>query len=231
MKTIGFIGAFDKADLLMYLAKIISVIGKKVLIIDATSMQKMKYIIPAINPTKSYISEYEQFDVAVGFEDFENVKKYLAITDDEYMDYDYVFVDMDADWEFKDFNMEQADRNYFVTSFDTYAIKKGLKTIENINKKIKMTKVLFSQDIVKEDDDYLDYLASGYNLEWAKYKIRFPYEEGDHTAIMENQRLSRIKFKKLTMQYKEAMIELVGQIMDKTSDSDIRKACRLIEKE
>ena len=231
MKTIGFIGAFDKADLLMYLAKIISVIGKKVLIIDATSMQKMKYIIPAINPTKSYISEYEQFDVAVGFEDFENVKKYLAITDDEYMEYDYVLVDMDADWEFKDFKMEQADLNYFVTSFDTYIMKKGLKTIEKIDKKIKMTKVLFSQDIVKEDDDYFDYLASGYNLEWNKYKIRFPYEEGDHTAIMENQRLSRIKFKKLTMQYKEAMIELVEQIMDKTSDSDIRKACRLIEKE
>lgn len=231
MKTIGFIGAFDKADLLMYLAKIISVMGKKVLIIDATSTQKMRYIIPAINPTKSYISEYEQFDVAVGFDDFENVKRYLAITDDEYMEYDYVFVDMDADWEFKDFNMEQADLNYFVTSFDTYAIKKGLQTIEKIDKKIKMTKVLFSQDIVKEDDDYLDYLASSYNLDWEKYKIRFPYEEGDHTAIMENQRLSRIKFKKLTMQYKEAMIELVEQIMDKTSDSEIRKACRLIEKE
>lgn len=231
MKTIGFIGAFDKADLLMYLAKIITVIGKKVLIIDATSTQKMKYIIPAINPTKSYISEYEQFDVAIGFEDFENVKKYLALTDDEYMEYDYVFVDMDADWEFNGFNMEQADLNYFVTSFDTYAIKKGLKTIEKLDKKVKMTKVLFSQDIVKEDDEYLDYLASKYNLQWEKHKVRFPYEQGDHTAIIENQRLSRIKFKKLTMQFKEAMIELVEQIMDKTSDSEIRRACRIIEKE
>lgn len=231
MKTIGFIGAFDKADLLMYLAKIITVLGKKVLIIDATSMQKMRYIIPAINPTKSYITEYEQFDVAVGFENFENVKKYLAITDDDYLEYDYVLVDMDADWEFEEFNMADAHKNYFVTSFDTYAIKKGLTTLDKMNKKIKMTKVLFSQDIIKEDDDYLDYLASGYNLDWDKYKIRFPYEEGDQTVIMENQRLSKIKFKKLSMQYKEAMIELVDQIVDRTSDSEIRKACRIIEKE
>ena len=147
------------------------------------------------------------------------------------MEYDYVFVDMDADWEFSNFNMKEADCNYFVTSFDTYDIKKGLKTIERLDEKIKMTKVLFSQDIVKEDDDYLDYLASKHKLEWEKHKIRFPYEEGDHTAIMENQRLSRIKFKKLTKQYKEAMIELVEQIMNKNNDLEIRKACRIIEKE
>ena len=231
MRTIGFIGAFDKSDLIMYLGKIITVLRKKVLIIDATSKQKMRYIIPAINPTKSYITEYEQFDVAVGFDNFEDIKKYLAITEDNYLEYDYVLIDMDADWQFTGFNMADAYRNYFVTSFDTYSIKKGLETIEKMNRKIKMTKIIFSQDIIKEDDDYLDYLSSGYDLEWNKYKIRFPYEEGDHTAIMENQRLSKIKFKKLTMQYKEAMIELVGQIVEKTSDAEVRKACKIIEKE
>ncbi len=231
MRTIGFIGAFDKADLIMYLGKIITVLGKKTLIIDATSKQKMRYIIPAINPTKSYITEYEQFDVAVGFDDFENIKKYLAITEDNYLEYDYILIDMDADWQFTGFNMKDAYKNYFVTSFDAYSIKKGLETVEKIDGKMKMTKVIFSQDIIKEDDDYLDYLASEYAIDWNKYKIRFPYEEGDETVIMENQRLSKIKFKKLSMQYKEAMIELAEQIMEKTSDSDIRKACKIIEKE
>lgn len=231
MRTIGFIGSFDKSDLIMYLAKIMTVLNKKVLIIDATSKQKMRYLIPAINPTKSYITEYEQFDVAVGFEDFDNIKKYLAVTDDDYLEYDYVLVDMDSEWNFVNFDMTNAYKNYFVTSFDTYIMKKGLEIIDKIQGKIKMTKMVFAHDIVKEDDDYLDYLASGYDVEWDNYIIRFPYEDGDETAIMENQRLSRIKFRKLSMQYKDSMIEVLQQIMEKTSEMEIRRACRIIEKE
>lgn len=40
MKTISFIGAYDKTDLLLYLAKIFTTMGKKVLIIDTTILQK-----------------------------------------------------------------------------------------------------------------------------------------------------------------------------------------------
>ncbi len=231
MRTIGFIGSFDKSDLIMYLAKIMTVLNKKVLIIDSTLRQKMRYLIPAINPTKSYITEYEEFDVAVGFEDFENIKRYLAVTDNDYLEYDYILVDMDADWEFTDFNMADAYKNYFVTSYDTYMIKKGLETIEKIQDKMKMTKIIFSHDILQEDEDYLNYLASGFDVEWDSYVIHFPYEDGDETAIMENQRLSRIKFRKLTSQYKEAMIEILQQVMEKTSGMEIRRACKIIEKE
>ena len=40
MKKIAFIGAYDKTDFLLYVAKIMTVLGKKVLIIDSTIMQK-----------------------------------------------------------------------------------------------------------------------------------------------------------------------------------------------
>ena len=231
MRTIGFIGEFDKSDLILYLGKVITMLNNKVLIIDATSRQKMRYITPAILPTKSYITEYEQMDIAIGFEDFDNIKKYLAITDNTFLEYDYILVDMDADWEFTGFYMKDASKNYFVTSFDTYSIKKGLETIAKLPNKIKMTTITFSHDVYKEDDDYLDYLSSDYNIEWDKYKIRFPFEEGDQTAIIENQRLSRIKFRKLTMQYREAMIEILSQILEKTSENQIRRTFKIIEKE
>ena len=52
MKNIGFIGAFDKLDLLLYISKILNMLGKKVVIIDTTLEQKYKYIVPVINPTK-----------------------------------------------------------------------------------------------------------------------------------------------------------------------------------
>lgn len=52
MKTIGFIGAYDKTDLIIYIARILTAMNKRVLVIDTTFLQKAKYIVPAISPAK-----------------------------------------------------------------------------------------------------------------------------------------------------------------------------------
>lgn len=65
MKTVGFIGGYDKLDFLLYVAKIITLAQKRVILIDATIMQKSKYVVPTISPTQSYVTEFEGFDVAV----------------------------------------------------------------------------------------------------------------------------------------------------------------------
>ena len=43
MKTIGFIGAYDKTDLILYTAKILTDSGKKILVIDSTINQRARY--------------------------------------------------------------------------------------------------------------------------------------------------------------------------------------------
>ena len=68
MKVIGFIGAYDKTDMMLNVAKIITTLGKRVLMIDSTLNQKARYVVPVINPTTSYITNFEDIDVAVGFE-------------------------------------------------------------------------------------------------------------------------------------------------------------------
>ena len=55
MRKIGFIGAYDKTDMLLNIAKILTTMSKKVLIIDSTINQKAKYVVPTINPTISYV--------------------------------------------------------------------------------------------------------------------------------------------------------------------------------
>lgn len=230
MKVIDFIGTYDKSDLIMYLARISTDLKYKVLVVDATLRQKMRYIVPSMAITKSYITEYEGFDVAIGFNSLDGIKGYLGKTDEDYLAYDYVFLDIDADWGMKGFDLQNAYKNYFVTNFDMYNIKRGIETIGNIEDKIKMTKVIFSRDVNRADDEYLNYLTSEFDIEWSKDDIRFPYEQGDNTAIMENQRLSRIKFKKLTMQYKESMMQIAEEVLE-TNPSTIRKVCKLIDKE
>ena len=76
MEKVGFVGAFDKTDLLIYIAKILTVLGKRVLIADATITQKAKYVVPALNPTLSYITEFEEIDIAVGFKNIEGIAEY-----------------------------------------------------------------------------------------------------------------------------------------------------------
>ena len=75
MDKIGFVGAYDKTDVILYIAKIISLIGKKVLVIDSTINQKAKYVVPVINPTKSYITNFEGMDIAVGFNNLQQIQE------------------------------------------------------------------------------------------------------------------------------------------------------------
>lgn len=65
MKKIGFIGAYDKANFITYTAKLLNLLEYNVLVIDASATQKIKYIVPSINPTKSYITTFENVDFAI----------------------------------------------------------------------------------------------------------------------------------------------------------------------
>ena len=102
MKKIAFIGGYDKTDLIVQVAKILTVLGKKVVVIDATTNQKAKYIIPVINPTTTYVTEFEDFDVAVGFEDLLQINEYL-MEEDVNEAYDIALIDVDSSEIFENF--------------------------------------------------------------------------------------------------------------------------------
>ena len=93
MKKIGFIGVYDKTDMMLNLAKILTAMGKNVLVVDSTLNQKARYVVPAIDPTVSYITSFEDIDVAVGFESLENIKNYIGTTRE--LSYDIALIDID----------------------------------------------------------------------------------------------------------------------------------------
>ena len=230
MKKVGFIGAYDKIDLIMYIAKIITSLGKKVLIVDSTVNQKARYIVPVINPTLKYVTDFEEIDIAVGFTDEKDIKRYLGISEEQEMEYDIMFVDTDNVDGFKNYNLEEDQKNYFVTSFDNYSLKKGLEILSGLKEVVSLTKILFSHEIIKEDDDYLNFLSLGYKVVWNEYRIYFPMENGDLSVIYENQRLAKIKFKKLSVQYKDGLAYLTNEILGDVSETEVRKAIKIIER-
>ena len=134
MEKIGFIGTFDKTDFIIYVARILVELEKKVIIIDSTVNQKAKYIVPTISPTKSYVTEYEGIDVAVGFRNFSDIKKYLGMPEMAVFTYDFMFIDIDEPELFQSFDLYTSSKNYFVTSPDLFDLKKGLEVLSGINK-------------------------------------------------------------------------------------------------
>ena len=231
MKKVGFIGTYDKTDLILNIAKILTTMKKKVIVVDSTLTQKAKYVVPVINPTITYITNFEDIDVAVGFKDDISIKSYLGITETEPLPYDIMLLDVDDSEAIERFDLASTEvKNYFVTAFDLYSLKRGLEVLSNLKTPIGLTKILFAKEILKEEDDYLNFLSLGYKVMWNEYRIYFPIENGDWSVLAENQRVAKIKFKKLSTQYKDSLIYIVSEILNDTSENQIRRAVKIIER-
>ena len=230
MKKVGFIGMYDKTDLILNIAKILTTMHKKVIVVDSTLTQKAKYVVPVINPTVTYITDFEDIEVAIGFKNETEIKGYLGITENEELPYDIMLIDVDDSVAIEEFDLMKASKNYFVTAFDLYSLKRGLEILSNLKEPMNLTKILFTREILKEDNDYLDFLSLGYKVMWNEYRIYFPIENGDWSVLAENQRVAKIKLKKLSMQYKDSLIYIVGEILNDTSENQIRRAVKIIER-
>lgn len=220
MKKIGFIGAFEKTDLIIYAAKILTEANKRVLVIDTTLLQKAKYIVPAIEPTKFYVTNYQGVDIAVGFKNLEIIEKYLSGIESNY---DVILIDIDSPQMFSTFNMENSDKLYYVTAFDSFSLKRGLEIIGNVESKVRMSKILFEREIIEENDEYLNLLSLTCPVEWNVDKLYFPYDQGDLSAIIENQRVARIQLKNLSEQYRNSLAELVQEIIPEVRMNEIKR--------
>ena len=238
MKKIGFMGAYDKANFITYVAKILELLGNKVLVVDASSIQKIKYIIPTINPTKSYITSFENIDFAVGFDEWNEIEKYLGIRFDSNDNenerdnkiskeiYDYVLIDVDTSEKLEGFELEIAEKKYFVTSFDMFSLKKGMSIFRNIVRPINLTKIEFSYEASKEDEEYLNYISLDYRINWSNYLLYFQILGDDNKVFEENQRIERIRFRRLSINYKESLAYVVQDICKDENISKIKRTMK-----
>ena len=231
MKTIGFIGAYDKTDLIIYIARILTAMNKRVLVIDTTFLQKAKYIVPAISPAKTYITTYEDIDIAVGFYDYYYIKSYLGISEQANLDYDYIFIDIDSYECLESFNIQMADKNYFVTGLDVYTLRRGLEILSGLQERLDLTKILFAKNLSYDEEEYFNFLSLGAKVNWSEETIYFPFEQGDAGVIIQNQMVQKIKFKKLTELYKGSLMYIASELLESQQEqNELRKVFKQLEK-
>lgn len=225
MRKISFVGAFDKTNLVMYTAKVLRNMNKKVLVIDGTILGKMRYVVPTVSNSKMYITDFEKIDFAIGFQSMEELLQCLEIDPlvEESLPYDYVLIDVDNKIALNSFNINNSYKKYFVTAFDAYSLKRGINILSNINEEIKLTKILYSNDVTMEDEEYVNYLSMDTKIVWNDMTIYCPLLDSDNKIFEENQRINKIKIKRLSNDYQSAIIYVSEDILGER-ETRIRKS-------
>ena len=132
-------------------------------------------------------------------------------------------IDVDESEKIKSFDLDDIEKKYFVTSFDMYSLKKGVSSLNGFANHVSLTKVLFSYESYKEDEEYLNLLTMEYNITWNEYTIYFHILGEDNKVFEENQRLEKIKYRRLSPNYKESLAYVVQDIDKKHNISSIKK--------
>lgn len=230
MKKVGFIGAYDKANLIMCLAKILSMKNKRVLIVDTTAEQKFRYIVPTLEPTMTYITTWEEVDVAVGFRKMEHIYDYIGITE-ETEEYDVILMNIDSPNTLESMKAEENDINCFVTAMDLYSIRKGIEIFSNIKQPMRLVKIIFSRQMNEADNQYIDYLASEAKMQWDEKQIFFPLILDDKYVEMDNQLIYRLGLKSMSSLYKDSLAQLTGMLFgNEIKEQDAKKTIKALER-
>lgn len=231
MRKVGFIGAYDKANLIMCVAKILSMKNKRVLIIDTTAEQKFKYIVPTLEPTMTYITTWEDIDIAVGFKKIEQVHNYIG-TSEEGWEYDFILMNIDDPITMSDMRVEENDINCFVTAMDLYSIKKGIEIFKNIERPMRLVKIIFSREMTEEDNQYIDYLAMEAQMQWEQTQIFFPLILDDKYTEMDNQLIYRLGLRTMSSLYKDSLAILTAVSSgNEIKEQEAKRMIRVLERE
>lgn len=232
MKKVGFIGATDKTDLIVYVAKVLELMGNKVLVIDTTIMQKTRYVVPSINPTRTYITDFDNVDYAIGFDSEQDLIRYLGLEEEkiEAANYDYILIDIDKEENIENFKIEENDKCFYVTAFDIYSINRGIDILNKLSLNLSFSKILMNYDIKKEDEDYLIYLTMDTKAIWNDFTVYVPLLNENQKLIEDNQRIYKARIRKLFPEYQTSIIYIVQHIVEDISANKIKRIIKEKEK-
>lgn len=241
MKCIGFVGKVDKTELIGYVAKMIAHTGKKVMMIDATSIQKTRYTIPTIDDPvgeSQYIVQHDSVEIAVGFNNMLELKKFLLSKGEDFNEYDYIIVDTDQQEMAEEYDLQSANVLFFVSSYDKLYIHKGVDLLKFLcalkrrgdpEAMLQVVKILYYSEINTTDSRYIDRVSENLPVTWQGKSIDFPFDQGDLSVNIQNQYANKFDIRLLTKGYKEALAQTVEAITGEDKAS-IKKIMKNVEK-
>lgn len=209
------------------MGKIFSYLGKKTLIVDATMMQRMRYIVPKVSANNSitYVSEYQGTDVAVGFMNLGQIAQYLGTNQ---LNYDFVIIDSDNIQTIYSFMMPRMKKVFYVTSFDKFEIEKSKELFANIKNPMNLIKVVISSNLDAKEDEYLVHTLESNLITFnKKNEVLFEDSDKNRAVTLQSQLVQEILFKNYTNTYKDSLEYLVALVSEGVlPQSEIRRVIR-----
>lgn len=226
LKQVGFIGSYDKKDLLLYMGKVLTNCGFRVLIVDATIMQRMRYIIQntSSNNSMTFVSEYLGVDVAVGFMNLGQIAAYFKTNN---LQYDVILIDSDNVQTMNSFMLYAMKSLFLVTSFDQSEINRAIETLKFMKQPISITQVIMSADLSSSQEKALVNRLSENGITLSKHKVQFADTNIDRKAILQNQLVREIRLKNHTNTFKDSLEYITSLTVEELIEqSEIKKEIR-----
>ena len=131
MQVVGMYGYVDKYNFVIAVARTINIMDRSVLVIDATSDKKYKYIIPAIENKEKYLTRYGDVDFAIGFENYEELSSYLQENNIDINSYSYVLIDIDNADTYEKFSSLEVNKAYLYIDTNLVSVNKNQELKES----------------------------------------------------------------------------------------------------
>lgn len=210
MKQVVFIGAFEKSDILFYIAKLLSV-HHRVAVVDVTSNADYRYAYPKI-PEQTGTQQHDRFDVIENM----TLEKYEQLKMEEA--YDFVLIDISYKEELQ--RWPSADQYFLVTSHDNAVMQRNAELMDAFfqgksqSDLVPMFKLV--QETTKYTEQVINELFEKHPIDWKETFVFYP-DERDLESKHMNQQLSMLHIKRLSGDLKLALQGVLGQVLGQSA--------------
>lgn len=235
MHNILFLGACDKGGLLLWLGKILSSAGKKVLIIDGTVLQKYQFAVPELSggglKGGSRVIEFDGFDVASGFEHsfkngaavHESLESFFQSNNEQYTSYDFVLLDVDHTDTLEASLLTAwggVSHYALVTNSERYTIQRNAELLQKLLQErqgddLQMARIRYMAAESPVSEAFMETAAGHLNTVFPDEKdVEFYYDEMDYIAGVRMQYETRLKLKGLSRSTKKTLLSILTAVTD-----------------
>jgi len=230
MKVIGLLGYSEKVDLITSLSKTIQIMGKTILVIDATADKKYKYVVPSLDIIeKSYVTQFDNVDYAVGFESMNDVENYMLEQKINISLYDFIIIDIDNPRTYEFFRGRAFNFIYLVMDTSMLGYKKNLEIINSMKvysvneDETKVTKILYRGYMTRASEKYFEDKLNQIECKWDEREYEIVESEQDKMLYLDFQISGIIQMKKHSNAFIASVIDIVTNLIDGSNQNEIKK--------
>lgn len=228
MQSIGMYGYVDKYDFVIATAKTLEIMGRSVLVIDATSDEKYKYIIPSIDKSQSYLTQYADIDFAIGFNSYEELMNYLNEKGIDIQRYSYVLLDVENYEGYRKFKNLEINKSYMFIDTNVVSVARNEELIrvmraENPEKELVFSKILYRAYMSRAANNYLEEKIGNYAVRWTDETYEISMDEQDVMVNIDSQYSGLIDIKKHTKTYILYLCEYISRMLGDVSAKEVLK--------